>query len=610
MAIFENPRALVCASLTLTALPLSSAVAQAAQTQSPDADSLDPIVVTATLGPRTVGESLSSVTVIDEEEIEKKQARQFSELLESQPGINVVNNGSFGKSTSVFIRGHDSSGSVLLVDGIRLRSATTGAPAWQYLPPQLIKRVEIVRGSRSSLYGADAAGGVIQAFTLPQGQSPASGWVEAGAGNLDSQQYGAGFSLAESGTKVSVGTNYFRTDGAPVVIGGEDKDYDNRSSVASASHTFDNGARIAATFLNAEGSSAYEGGEMDFVIQTAGASLEVPITDYWRTLVQVSDSRDESDSFSSGSSIPSTFDTRSRSSRLENWLTLGTHEFVVGAERMTDQVDGTTDYDESSRDNSAYFAQALLNFGPTDVHFSVREDDNEAYGAHTTWGAGLGYQFDRSHRVRLSAGTSFRAPSFNDLYYPGFGDPDIEPEESTSYELGFEGRYTRWFWDVAVFQSDVEDLSLPSSSGADSVPEARLRGVEFASGLEMGNWDVKLAATLGDYEDDQTGDQLRRRAERSVRLDVDRELGAWSFGGTARAESHRYDDAGEEGRLPGYGLLDLWASWAFAPGWQAKVSVDDVFDNTYQTASRWTGDMYTSAGRTAMLTVRYDFLSE
>jgi len=390
-----------------------------------------------------------------------------------------------------------------------------------------------------------------------------------------------------------------------VITGGEDKGYDNHSSVASASHTFNNGTRIAATFLNANGTTEYVGGEMDFVLQTAGATLEVPFNKYWSAKLQVSDARDELDNFSS--SGLNVINTKTRTSRLENWLALGTHEFVVGAERMTDDVESTTSFDQTSRSNSAYFAQALLNFGPTDIHMSIRTDDNESYGKNTTWGAGVGYQFDRNHRVRASAGTSFKAPSFNDLYWPNWGDPTIQPEEATNYEIGFEGRYTKWFWDVAVFQSDVEDLSLPNPNGADSVPEARLRGVEFASGLELDNWTLKLAATLGDYENRQTGKQLRRRSEKTIRLDVDRELGQWSLGATARAESHRYDDKKEQDRLPGYGVVDLRASWTFAADWSAKLSVDDVFDNSYHTARHYTGNMYTTAGRTTMLTVRYDF---
>src|SRR5690554_3819405 len=123
---------------------------------------LDPIVVTGTYGAKTVGESLASITVIDEEEIRRKAPTDFTELLRGQPGINVTGNGSFGKTTSVYTRGTANDSTLLLVDGVRLRSATSGGPSWQYFPVELIERVEIVRGARSSLYGSDAVGGVVQ----------------------------------------------------------------------------------------------------------------------------------------------------------------------------------------------------------------------------------------------------------------------------------------------------------------------------------------------------------------------------------------------------------------------------------------------------------------
>ncbi|NWN91973.1 TonB-dependent receptor [Marinobacter adhaerens] len=585
--------------------PLSIAFAQDAETSQ-----LDPIVVTATLGPKTVGESLASVTVIEEDDIRYQQPKEFRELIESQPGVSVVPNGSFGKTTSVFIRGHSSDASVLLVDGIRVRSATLGGAAWQHLPPQLINRVEIVRGSRSSLYGADATGGVVQAFTLPQ-KAGTTSWLEAGGGNYNSQQYSAGTAMANDSSKFSIGINQFRTDGAPVVTNGEDKSYKNTSGVASGRHEFDNGTRLGFTFLNAEGNTEYDGGEQDFVFQVAGVNLDVPITENWRTSLQFSDARDEQEDFSS---VPGVFNTKTRSSRLENWLTFGTHEFVLGAEYMVDQVDSTTSYDESSRSNSAFFGQALLNFNALDIHLSLRSDDNEAFGTEQTWGAGVGYALNKNYRIRASAGTSFKAPTFNDLYWPGFGDPDLQPEEATSYELGIEGRYARWFWDVAVFQSDVEDLSLPSENAAGSIPEARLRGVELSGGWRQNGWNLRTVASVGDFENKEDGKQLKRRAENTVRVDLDKAVGSWTFGTTIRAENYRPDEYFDENtfssvrtQVPGYGVWDLRAQKTFASGLVASVTVSNVLDKEYATAKKDVNADYISAGRLAFLSVRYDF---
>lgn len=571
-----------------------------------DSETLDPIVVTATLGPKTVGESLSSVTVVDEDDIRRQQPKEFRELIESQPGVTLSGNGSFGKQTGVLMRGHASDATMLLVDGVRIRSATVGGPAWQYLPPQLLNRVEIVRGSRSSLYGADAVGGVVQAFTLPT--NPGNrGWVEAGAGNFDSQQYGAGFTSVTDSTRVNIGANHFRTDGAPVIEGGDDKGYDNTSGVASGRHEFANGVRAGFSLLSAEGNTEYDGGEQDFRFQTAGVNLDVPITSNWRSSLHLADARDELEDFSD---FPGVFDTRTRSSRLENWVTAGTHEFVLGAEYLVDKVESTTAFEESSRSNEAYFGQALLNFGRADIHLSLRSDDNEAYGTEETWGAGAGYKLDSNHRVRASAGTSFKAPSFNDLYFPDFGNPDLEPEEATSYEVGIEGRYTRWFWDLAIYQSDVEDLSLPTQDRAGSVPEARLRGVELSSGWQQDGWSLKAVASVGDFEDKETGRQLARRAERTVRVDLDKQVATWNLGTTVRAESHRYEDLfgiGRE-RLAGFGVWDLRASKTLAPGWRASLTVDNVLDNEYATAKRFDNTDFIAAGRTAFLSVRYDFI--
>ncbi|WP_150912012.1 TonB-dependent receptor domain-containing protein [Marinobacter halotolerans] len=601
MNVYRPLACLLWAGASISVFSLPSALAD----ESDQAAELDPIVVTATLGPRTVGESLSSVTVISAEDIREQQPKEFSELLESQPGVSVSGNGSFGKQTSVFMRGQASDATVLLVDGVRIRSATVGGPAWQYLPPQLLKRVEIVRGGRSSLYGADAVGGVVQAFTTPRERGE-SGWVEAGGGNLDTQQYGAGFSSVTDQTSVNIAANYFRTDGAPVIEGGEDKGYDNMSGVASARHEFSNGVEVGFSSLSAVGNSEYEGGDQDFRFQTVGGGIEVPITSHWRSSLHLSEARDELEVFSS---FPGVFDTRTRNSRLENWLTAGTHEFVLGAEYTVDQVESTTAYEESSRSNEAYFGQALLNFGPADLHLSLRNDDNEAYGNQTTWGVGVGYALSANYRVRANTGTSFKAPSFNDLYFPGFGDPTLEPEEAISYEAGIEGRYDQWFWDLAVYQSDVEDLSLPSQNQAGSVPEARLRGVELSSGWENNGWSLRAAVSVGNFENKETSRQLARRAERTARLGLDKQLGTWGFGTTVRAESHRYDDVFGVGRqrIPGYGVWDLRVSKEFAKDWHAYLTVDNVLDNKYATVKDFNNNDFIVAGRTAFLSVRYEF---
>ncbi|WP_297797797.1 TonB-dependent receptor [uncultured Marinobacter sp.] len=568
---------------------------------------LNPIVVTATLGPKTRGESDSSVTIIDEETIERLQPQTFEELLVGQPGLDITSNGAFGKNISVYTRGTGSESTVFLVDGVRLRSATSGSAAWQYFPPQMIERVEIVRGSRSNLYGADAVGGVIQAFThsAPTGNE---GWVQAGGGNFNTQEYIAGAAGTEGRMKYSLSASHLETDGTAIVEGGEDKGFRNTSALASVAHQFDSGGEAGIVLMRAQGNTEFEGGDTDFAIQTLGFRLDTPISDYWRSRILLAESLDESDNRDTFGD--STFDTKTRSARWENQISIGRHEYIVGGELLVDEVDSTTEYDESSRTNAAVFGQALLNFGPTDFQLSLRADDNEAFGREETGAVAMGVDLDRNHRARASYSTSFRAPTFNDLYFPGFGNADLQPETAGSVELGIGGQYHNWFWDAAIYQTDADDLIVFTMKDGRFAPfnvnEARIRGAELSAGLELDAWTVQASASVTDPRDEETDNRIRRRSAKQFRVDVDRAFGQVSLGTTVKGQGYRYDDAENENRIAGFTTWDLRAKWQIDSHWTTNLTVDNVLDREYATALRFDGSEYIAAGRTAMLTLRYD----
>lgn len=589
--------------LPLVFLPVSDALANDENTVS----ALDPIVVTATLGPKTRGESDSSVTVIDNEAIERLQPQTFEELLVGQPGLDITSNGSFGKHTSVYTRGTGSESTVFLVDGVRLRSATSGSAAWQYFPPQMVERVEIVRGSRSNLYGADAVGGVIQAFTHSAATGH-EGWIQAGGGTFNTQEYLAGAAGTEGRMKYSLAASHLETDGTAIVENGEDKGFRNSSVLASVAHQFDSGGEAGVVIMRAQGNTEFEGGDTDFAIQTLGFRLDTPISDYWRSRILLAESLDESDNRDTFGD--STFDTKTRSARWENQISSGRHEYIVGGELLVDEVDSTTEYDESSRTNAAIFGQALLNFGPADFQLSLRADDNEAFGREETGAVAMGVDLDRNHRARVSYSTSFRAPTFNDLYFPNFGNPDLKPETAGSVELGIGGQYVNWFWDAAIYQTDADDLIvftfMDGRFAPFNVEEARIRGVELSAGLELDEWTVQAGASITDPRNRETDNRIRRRSAQQVRVDVDRAFGRVSVGTTVKGQGYRYDDADNEDRIAGFATWDLRAKWRIDNHWTTDVSVDNVLDKEYSTALRFDGRQYISAGRTAMLTIRYD----
>ncbi|GAB2726910.1 TonB-dependent receptor domain-containing protein [Halomonas garicola] len=600
----------------LAALPLAVSAQTPSISEQPDqaaADTLNPVVVTATRAPRTANETLSSVTVLDEATLRRQDPTELTDLLRGQPGVDVKTNGSFGKTSIVYLRGTSSGSTLFMIDGIRLRSATLGSPSYQYLDPRMFNRAEVVRGPRGSLYGADAVGGVIQLFT-PQGEKAGpQPRISVGGGSFNTRRVSAGISgKSDSGqngtTRYSFAGSHFATDGQPVRRGGEDMGYDNTSALARVSHTFNDGSEIGALALRARGNTEFDASgdkaDTDYVQQVAGVYGELALSDDFRTRLTLSEARDETET----EYYASEYTTQSRTVRWENTLDVGYHQFIAGAEYRDDSVEdsdtGFGTYEVESRDNKAVFTQALLDFAPLTVQGSLRFDNNEAYGEEVTGGLALGYALDDHHTARASYGTAFRAPTFNDLYYPDYGNSDLEAETSKTVELGVRGQYTSWFWDAAIYQTEIDNL-ISGQTSAFNTPEARIRGAEIASGVEIDGWTAQAALTYLEPEDKDTGNRLAGRASESLRLDLDRELGEWSVGGSWVAQNHRYADAANDERLAGYGIVNLRAGWAFAPLWQARVTLDNAFDNDYATTRFSNGDDYLNAGRAAYLSVSF-----
>ncbi|RUR32931.1 TonB-dependent receptor [Vreelandella andesensis] len=607
------------AAFAMAALPMA---VQAQSGVQPTANTLNPVVVTAALAPLTANESLSSVTVLDEATFRRQDPTSLTDLLRGQPGVDITGNGSFGKQSSLFMRGTGSNANVLMIDGIRLKSATSGAPAWEFLDPRMFDRAEIVRGPRGSLYGADAIGGVIQLFT-PQGKEDGpQPRISVGSGSFNTQRLSAGISGKEGGTRYSFASSYFDTDGQPVRRGGDDKGHDNTSGLVQLSHTFEGGGEVGVLALRAKGSTEFDASgpaNDDFVQQVAGVYAELPVTEQWTSRFTLSEARDERETVAP--TYSSLFETRTRTAQWLNTLTLGHHELSLGAEYAEDDLgDSETSglsFDEDRRYNRAVFAQGLLDFAPLTTQLSLRHDHNQAFGDELTGSLALGYALDEHHTARLSYGTAFRAPTFNELYFPfvGSSNPDLKAETSESVEMGIRGQYTNWFWDFAAYQTDVDDLiALDATFRPVNVDKARIRGAELSAGVEIDKWTLAAALTYTDPEDRKTGTQLARRASHSLRFDLDREVGDLTLGGSWIAQNHRYNDAANQQQLPGYGIVNLRAGWQFAPMWSLRATLENVTDKTYITALGTEFDPvtfasmpfdYINAGRAGFLSVHF-----
>ncbi len=598
----------------LQAVVLANALpAQAGAEQSP-------IVVTATRVARTADETLSSVTVITREQIKRSQARSLSELLQGVSGINAVSQGGAGKLTSLYLRGSNPGHVSVLVDGIRMGSVTAGTVAWEFLPLAQVERIEIVRGPNSALYGSEAIGGVIQIFTRRGGDIPSRWSASAGAGRYNSRELAADFSASRDSNWVSVRIAREKTDGFDArqptlefgsLVDEPDRDgFDNRSASLSLGHRFADDSELEFHGLHAEGNTEYDASpafanEDDYVQQALGITLRTAPADNWDLTVTAGRSLDERDSFRAN--VPAAafrFDTERRTFSLQNDFSLSDDDIVsVGFDYHDDRIDSTTTYNESARYTSALFAQYQGAIGKHTVLARIRPLEDEQFGSHTTGNLAWGYQAGKQTRVTASYGTAFKSPTFNDLYFPGFSNPNLQPEESATVELGLQGTSGPLDWDVRAFQTRIDDLIVFDIATflPGNVNEAEINGLEATLSGKLLGWETSGAATLLDPRDSNTGNALPRRAKRSLRIEMDRQFGKLGAGATFIAQSSRYDDSANTVNVAGFGIVNLRGSWQLAREWLLQGRIDNVFDKDYQTVAT-----YNTAARSLFLTLRYE----
>ncbi|HEB99199.1 MAG TPA: TonB-dependent vitamin B12 receptor [Thiotrichales bacterium] len=585
------------------------------------AENLEPIVITATRTAQTADETLAPVTVITREDMERRQDRDLAETLRQVPGLSIANNGGPGKTTSVFLRGTESDHVLVLIDGIKAGSATTGTFAFQDIPVDEIERIEVVRGPRSSLYGSEAIGGVIQIFTR-KGGGPLRGHFSAGGGTYSTYQGSAGisggsergwFSLSASGFDTK-GFNACREEAATAFAGcytaEPDKDgYRNLSISARGGYRFGNGLEFELRALRAGGENQYDGSyvnESESVQQTLGAGLRYAPMSAWTLNLSAGRSWDKSDNFKDGA-FKSRFDTERDYLVFQNDITLGSSGLLtLGLDYQNDQVDSTEAYAVTSRDNKGLFAQYQGQVARHDLQLSLRLDDNEQFGKHTTGGMVVGHDFGNRMRLTASYGTAFKAPTFNELYYPGFGTPTLEPETSRSFELGVRGLADWGHWSVNAYHTRIDNLiAYDSSWQPANIDEARILGLEAVVGAQVGGWQWNT--TLGLMEPKNTGggandgNELPRRARESLRIDADRSFGRYSLGGTLEGVGRRYDDLANTRPLAGYGLVHLRGEYRLDKGWRLQGKVENLFDKDYETAA-----YYNQPGRSFYLTLRWN----
>jgi vitamin B12 transporter len=597
---------------------VADATASGVQQNNPQLEK--PIIVTATRTAQPVDAALASVTVITREDIERQQSRSIEDLLRGVTGVNIINNGGPGKSTFVQMRGTESDHIMVMIDGIRMGSASSGTTAFENIPLEQIERIEIVRGPRSSLYGSEAIGGVIQIFTRKgsggRGFNPSFSFGGGSYGTLNGSAglSGSGergwFNLTASG----MGTKGFNactgSDTAGCFTIEPDRDgYRNVAGSARAGYRFESGLELDANFMQSSGRTQFDGSFVNIsetMQQVFGGSARYSPLDLWRVSLIAGRSREDGDNFL-GRQFMTRFHTTRDTVSLQNDFTINpNHQLTVGMDYLHDHLDSTEAFIKTSRANWGAFSQYLATIDRHRAQLSLRYDDNQQFGSWVTGGAGWGYTI--TDRISLTAnfGNAFKAPTFNELYFPGFSNPDLRPEESRSFEFGARGNMAWGKWSLNVYDTRIDNMIAFDANifAPANINQAHIRGLEAALSTTIRGWLLNGNLTFLDPEnrsaDANRGNILPRRAEQSFRLDIDRAFGRYRVGAMFLAEGERFDDLGNTRKLNSYVKFDLRAEYVLSKHWRLQGRIENLFDKHYETAT-----FFNQPGRNFFATIRY-----
>ena len=599
--------------LSVTALAVATAFPALAQsTVSADEATLATTVVTATRQAQRVDEVLASVDVITREEIERAGNRTLIELLASRPGVQVTSNGGAGANSSVFIRGANSSHTLLLIDGVRIGSATIGAPTLETIPLALIERIEILRGPSSALYGADALGGVIQVFTRRDADAVAPR-LHVGAGTWDTYTASAGFSGVVDRLRFSLDVGHDRSrgfDAVPESDAGHDADRDgwrNDYVNVSAGFGFRNRDEVGVSYWSTDGRNWYDNAVdfnsyLDKRSEIASVHMINQLSEGWFSTLRYAETWDKLGNRAT-SAPPTPFNTHQRQLAWQNDIDFAGGTLLLAYERLSQNVDSTTAYDVRQRTVNSLLAGWGGSFDRHDIQLNARRDRNTQFGNRNTGTLAYGYALTDALQLVASVGTGFRAPSFNELYFPGFGSPDLKPEKALNRELGIRWRDGAHAFEASYFNTRVRDLigGFPIAN----INTAKLEGLELAGQTRIGGFDLTAGIDWLNARDTQTKNWLPRRARHAAYLRVDTLAGDWRVGAEVTGQGKRYNDAGNNQKLSAYTLLNLYADYPFGQDWRLELRAHNVLDKKYRLAQDFFGRDYAAPRANVFVGVRY-----
>jgi vitamin B12 transporter len=553
------------------------------------------IVVTPTRTPQKSSQVIGDVTVITSRQISEAGQTTLVELLQKQPGVELTQYGGAGTGADIRIRGGNPGHTLVLIDGLRVGSTTLGTTPLEGVSLDQIERIEILRGPASSLYGADAVAGVVQIFTK-QGKGAPKISAHAGGGSDGLLQGGIQYGGQIGANRFSLGASYASTDGGfsaarPGTFGfNSDDDGDQKHSVhLNLEHAFNPAHSIGFTGLYNRDRAEYDSGTADDYainyVNSLAAWWAGRLSNNWQSRLSIGQGQNHTANYSLGASTGN-FATDQTQYQWQNDFGLPLGELTASLERLEQKVDASlVAFSQTRRTVNAGQVGYQAGIGRHALQASLRHDAYSDFGGQTTGMAGYGFDFTPVWRLTASYGTSFKAPTFNDLYYPvtAFfqGNPNLKPEQGRNLELGLRYQQGANFLSATAYRNRVKDLIVYVFPTMQNVNRATLEGLTLAGHTELAGLRFNASYDWQNAEDEATDKELTYRAQNYGTLDVSKILGNWDIGAALVASGKRYTNNANTSKLDGYARLDVRANYRMTPEWRLLARVNNALDADY-----------------------------
>ena len=587
------------------------------------ADTIAPVVVTATRIASPADSLSSDTTVITAAQLANGNAQTLGEALQHVPGVQFSRAGGFGQTASLYLRGANANQTLVLIDGQRAGSLSQGGTSFDLIPLSMIDHIEILRGPASGLYGSDAVGGVVQIFTK-RGSNTPHAYGSASYGSDHTNTLAAGLSgqagdtrfSADFSHKASQGFNQTRPS-SPFYYEPDRDGYQQKSASFDLSHYINQNNELGARVYYIQSDAAFDSGGAPanpWLRETqSNAQLysRNQISTDWLSVLTVGQSADQSHSdaqdFNTLANYTARFDTRQKQANWSNTLTSSSGKWLLALDYLDETLSSTNAYAISSRNNKAGVVGWQNDYGQHHFQANARLEDNSQFGHQTTGSVGYALHFVPQWQFTANAGTSFHAPTFNDLYFDcGYvcANPNLQAETGRAFDLGLRWQAGSFNTSLVVFENRIHNLIVLDANNnyiPQNLSDARIVGATLATQGHWAGLDLGGSLTRQNPEDQNSGNLLPRRARWLADATLAQDLGQWRWNVGMNAAGRRYDDAANQHAMGGYAAFDLGLNYRLSKTWQAGLRVNNVFDRDYELVRD-----YNIQGRAWFVTLSYD----